>query len=47
MYNKLIKEWFENDRPREKFMQKGCAALSDTELLSILIVLVLKIILHL
>ena len=37
MYNKPIKEWFENDRPREKFMQKGCAALSDTEPLSILI----------
>ena len=31
MYKKLIKEWFENDRPREKFMQKDCAALSDTE----------------
>ena len=34
---KPIKEWFENDRPLEKFMQKGFAALSDTELLSILI----------
>jgi len=37
MYKKLIKEWFENDRPREKFLQKGSSALSDTELLSILI----------
>ena len=37
MYRKPIKEWFENDRPREKFIQKGCDALSDTELLSILI----------
>lgn len=37
MYKKPIKEWFENDRPREKFIQKGCGALSDTELLSILI----------
>ena len=37
MYKKPIKEWFENDRPREKFIQKGSGALSDTELLSILI----------
>ena len=37
MYKSPIKEWFENDRPREKFIQKGCDALSDTELLCILI----------
>ncbi len=37
MYKSPIKEWFENDRPREKFIQKGGDALSDTELLSILI----------
>ena len=37
MYKKIIKEWFENGRPREKFLQKGSSALSDTELLSILI----------
>ena len=37
MCKKPIKEWFKNDRPCEKFIQKGCAAVSDTELLSILI----------
>ena len=26
-----------NDRPREKFIQKGCEYLSDTELLAILV----------
>jgi DNA repair protein RadC len=36
--NKLsIKEWAEADRPREKMLQKGMAALSDAELLAILI----------
>ena len=32
-----IKEWKEEDRPREKFLLKGCQCLSDAELLSILI----------
>lgn len=32
-----IKQWNEDDRPREKMMQKGPAALSDAELLAILI----------
>jgi DNA repair protein RadC len=32
-----IKTWAEDDRPREKLIQKGTAALSDTELLAILI----------
>lgn len=32
-----IKSWAEGDRPREKLMQKGKAALSDTELLAILL----------
>lgn len=32
-----IKEWAEEDRPREKMLQKGSAALSDAELLAILI----------
>ena len=32
-----IKEWAEEDRPREKMMTKGPAALSDAELLAILI----------
>lgn len=35
--NNTIKSWLEDDRPREKMMQKGPAALSDTELLTILI----------
>ena len=33
----IIKEWFEDDRPREKLYAKGRMALSDTELLAILI----------
>ena len=37
MYKYSIKEWLVNDRPREKFIQKGCEYLSDTELLAILI----------
>lgn len=32
-----IKNWAEDDRPREKLLTKGAAALSDSELLAILI----------
>ncbi len=32
-----IKEWAEDDRPREKMMAKGVSALSDAELMAILI----------
>ena len=32
-----IKKWAEEDRPREKLMLKGVSALSDSELLAILI----------
>lgn len=32
-----IKQWAEDDRPREKLMQKGAEALSNAELLAILI----------
>ena len=32
-----IKNWAEEDRPREKMLQKGAAALSDSELLAILL----------
>jgi len=32
-----IKSWNEDDRPREKLMIKGCVALSDAELVAILI----------
>lgn len=35
--NLSIKNWAEDDRPREKMMQKGAASLSDAELLGILI----------
>lgn len=36
--NKLnINQWAAEDRPREKMMQKGAEALSDAELLAILI----------
>ena len=36
--NKLtINQWAEEDRPREKMMLKGSAALSDAELLAILV----------
>lgn len=35
--NTGIKSWSEDDRPREKLIQKGPAALSDAELLAILI----------
>lgn len=37
MYKRSIKDWLVNDRPREKFIQKGSEYLSDTELLAILI----------
>jgi len=37
MYKGSIKEWLVNDRPREKFIQKGSEYLSDTELLAILV----------
>ena len=38
MYKKLsIKEWAVEDRPREKLLQKGIRALSDAELMAILI----------
>lgn len=32
-----IKDWAEDDRPREKLLLKGCEALSNSELLAILI----------
>lgn len=35
--NLSIKNWAEDDRPREKLLQKGKQALSDSELLAILI----------
>jgi DNA repair protein RadC len=34
---KAIKDWAEDDRPREKLMQKGAEALSNSELIAILI----------
>ncbi|GBL34587.1 UPF0758 protein Glov_0523 [Filimonas sp.] len=34
---KSIKEWASEDRPREKLLQKGADALSNAELLAILI----------
>lgn len=37
MYNSSIKHWSLSDRPREKFIEKGREALSNTELLAILI----------
>ncbi|WP_321479024.1 DNA repair protein RadC [uncultured Bacteroides sp.] len=40
MENRLklnIKQWAEEDRPREKMMEKGASALSEAELLAILI----------
>ena len=37
MYKNSIKIWAVNDRPREKFIKKGCQALSDSELIAILI----------
>lgn len=35
--NLSIKHWSEQDRPREKLLQKGISALSDAELIAILI----------
>jgi DNA repair protein RadC len=35
--SKSIKNWSEDERPREKMMQKGASALTDAELLAILI----------
>jgi DNA repair protein RadC len=35
--SKSIKNWAEDDRPREKMLQKGAASLSDAELIGILI----------
>jgi DNA repair protein RadC len=35
--SKSIKNWTEDERPREKMMQKGASALTDAELLAILI----------
>jgi len=32
-----IRDWAEDDRPREKMLRKGCQSLSDAELLAILI----------
>ena len=32
-----IKEWSEDDRPREKMFRQGCSSLSNAELLAILI----------
>ena len=37
MPNTAIKHWAEDDRPREKLLNKGAAALSNAELLAILI----------
>ncbi|MBI5181995.1 MAG: DNA repair protein RadC [Nitrospirae bacterium] len=36
-YKQKIKEWPEDDRPREKLLKKGSTVLSDSELLGILI----------
>ena len=37
MEGKNIKSWAEDDRPREKLLRKGRSALSDAELIAILI----------
>jgi DNA repair protein RadC len=37
MQNKSIKNWAEQDRPREKLLDKGANTLSDSELLAILL----------
>ncbi len=37
MRSNSIKSWAEEDRPREKMLQKGAGALTDSELLAILI----------
>lgn len=36
-FKKSIKEWAEDDRPREKLLNKGAASLSNAELIAILI----------
>jgi DNA repair protein RadC len=36
MPKQSIKEWAENDRPREKLQKWGAASLSDAELIAIL-----------
>lgn len=35
--NRTIKSWAEDDRPREKMLLKGKSALSDAELIAILL----------
>ncbi len=35
-YNVPIREWHEDDRPREKLLRQGAASLSDAELIAIL-----------
>ena len=37
VYEKAIKNWPEDDRPREKLLKKGARALSNSELLAILL----------
>ena len=37
IYEKAIKNWPEDDRPREKLLKKGARALSNSELLAILL----------
>lgn len=37
LHEKSIKNWPEDDRPREKLLKKGAAALSNSELLAILL----------
>ena len=37
MNNNSIKTWDEEERPREKLMQQGAAALTNAELLAILL----------
>src|SRR5258707_6518660 len=37
MFHSKISEWPKDERPREKLMNHGCGALSDAELLAILI----------
>ena len=36
VYEKAIRNWPEDDRPREKLLKKGASTLSDSELLAIL-----------
>jgi DNA repair protein RadC len=37
MYRQKIKEWAESERPRERLEEKGASAISDTELIAILL----------